>query len=178
MAHTEHPTSEHSHHVIPKSVLLKVFLSLVALTVITVLVAQVDLGVLNVPVALAIAGVKASLVVIFFMALKYDKKVNTLVFSVGAIFVGIFLVFTLIDTAFRGSLGIQDAQTILEQEQAAEELRERDPGAAGLRIAPADFANMGDTTQADTSVANSSADTAGAASPEAEPAGSSSAAPH
>ena len=176
MAHTEHPTSEHSHHIIPKSILLKVFLSLVVLTVVTVLVAQADLGALDVPVALAIAGVKAALVVTFFMALKYDKKVNTLVFSTGAIFVSIFLVFTLIDTAFRGSLGIQNAQTILEEKRRAEELRRRDPGAAGLRITPADFANVGDTTQADTSAASSSADTTGAASPGEESTGSSSAA--
>ena len=177
MAHTEHPTFEHSHHVIPKGILLKVFLSLVVLTVVTVLVAQVDLGVLNVPVALAIAGVKASLVVTFFMALKYDKKVNTLVFSIGAVFVGIFLVFTLIDTVFRGSLGIQNAQTIMEEKRRAEELRERDPGAAGLRISPADFANPGDTTQADTSATGSSADTTGGASPEAAGSSSSAAAP-
>ncbi len=132
------------HHIIPKHVLFKVFGGLIFLTVLTVAIAQVDLGFLNVPVALAIASCKAGLVVYFFMALKYDEGVNRLVFSMGTIFVVIFLLFTLLDTAFRGTVtDIVDEDTIAAEERAEERLRAREPEPEALRIAPADFAAPG-----------------------------------
>ncbi len=138
----------HGHHVIPMAVLLKVFGGLVLLTVVTVLTAQVDLGSFNVPLALTIAFTKAGLVLTFFMALKYDNRVNTLVFSVGALFVAVFLIFTLFDTAFRGDLENVDPQTIGDRQRAEEALRARDPGAAPA-AAPADTTQAAaDTTQA------------------------------
>ena len=142
----------HGHHIIPQSLLLKVFGGLIFLTVLTVLTAtQLDLGAFNVPLALAIAGSKATLVIMFFMALKYDNRVNTLAFVIGAIFVGVFLIFTLCDTAFRGDIRNVDPMTVEERTEYEEALRARDPGEAGLRIAPADFQNeAADTTAADT----------------------------
>lgn len=142
MAHTEH----HGHHIIPTSLLFKVFGALVALTIFTVLTAQVDLGVLNVPLALAIALTKASLVLTFFMALKWDNRVNTLVVSIGSLFVIVFLVFTLFDTAFRGDLDNVDDATIQDQQRIEEALQAREPenlppivpGAGGAATAPAD----------------------------------------
>lgn len=142
MAHAD----GHAHHIIPTSLLFKVFGGLIVLTILTVAAAQVDLGALNVPLALAIAGAKAGLVVIFFMGLKYDKSVNTLIFSVGIIFVVIFLLFTLLDTAFRGTLvDIVSEETIPHQERREEALRAREPAPETQRIAPADFLNA-DTT--------------------------------
>jgi len=98
----------HSHHIIPLRTLSIVFAALLFLTVITVITARIDLGVLNVPLALTIAGTKAILVVLIFMALKYDNKVNMLAVILGVIFVVVFLVLTLADTEFRGSLGITE----------------------------------------------------------------------
>lgn len=135
MAHSEHK----SHHVIPKKILLRVFGGLVFLTILTVAVARVDLGILNVPVALGIAGMKAALVVLFFMALKYDKGVNSLVFTVGTVFVGVFLFFTLLDVVFRGDLGNVQTETISVQERREERLRAQEPADSLLRIAPADY---------------------------------------
>ncbi len=108
MAHAE----EHHHHITPKKTLFIVFGVLVVLTVLTAVTAQIDLGGYNVPLALAIAFTKAALVLAIFMALKYDNRVNTLVFFVGAIFVGVFLLITLMDTAMRGSLGLMEAGVI------------------------------------------------------------------
>lgn len=118
---------EHSHHITPFKTLAAVFGGLVFLTVFTVLSAQVDLGPLNVPLALTIAGFKACLVVFFFMALKYDNKVNTLILAIGVLFVTVFIVFTLFDTAFRGDLSNVDSMTIMEQERAAEGLSATSP---------------------------------------------------
>ncbi len=93
-----------SHHIVPPIVYHRVFGALLVLTVLTVAVAQVHLGPLNVPVALAIALTKASLVAAFFMGLKYDSKVNLLVLAIGLVMVIVFLGFTLLDSAFRGGL--------------------------------------------------------------------------
>lgn len=97
------------HHIIPVRVLASVFGVLVLLTVVTVITARLDLGALNVPLAIAIAASKAALVVSVFMALRHDNHVNALVFFIGTIFVVVFLALTLSDTALRGALGITDA---------------------------------------------------------------------
>lgn len=73
------------------------------LTVITVLAyyiplwLKVDLGAANVIIAMAIATTKASLVVLFFMGLKYDKRFLLVAFLSSLIFLGLFLGFTLLD---------------------------------------------------------------------------------
>jgi len=137
MSHDSH----HGHHIIPLKVLGTVFGALVALTIITVLTAKyVDLGPLNLPLALVIASTKAGLVVAYFMALKYDNKVNTLAFAIGTIFVIVFLTFTLFDTAFRGYVGnmVEDG-TIMDQQAEEEVVRQREPAAETQAISPADF---------------------------------------
>lgn len=161
-----HTDDHHGHHIIPMPLLLKVFGGLVFLTILTVLTAtQLDLGVLNVPLALAIAFTKAALVLAFFMALKYDNRVNTLVFSLGAIFVAVFLIFTLFDTAFRGDLDNVDAETIADQERAEQALLgiapENGHGADAEHGAAADSTDAG--AAAADSTAHSAADTTGAA---------------
>ncbi|MCH8122792.1 MAG: cytochrome C oxidase subunit IV family protein [Bacteroidetes bacterium] len=121
MAHAE-------HHITPKKTLIQVFVALITLTAITVFAAQMDLGPLNVPIALSIAIVKASLVVVIFMALKHDNRMNAVVFLVGAVFVVVFLVLTLFDTAYRGDLPNTVEGTIMEEQAEQDALRARDPG--------------------------------------------------
>nr|MDQ3024157.1 cytochrome C oxidase subunit IV family protein [bacterium] len=57
-------------HIVPFSILIGTFGGLIFLTVVTVAASYVDFGRLNLWVALFIAGIKASLVVYFFMHLK------------------------------------------------------------------------------------------------------------
>ena len=128
-------------HIVPKSVLLKVFGALIVLTVVTVGVAYVPLGPLGVPVAIGIATAKATLVVLFFMHLKYDNPVNALTFTIGTIFVVVFIAITLLDTAFRGDLGNVDRRTVKQiqaEQERAQQGQEALP-AESLRIAPADY---------------------------------------
>jgi len=129
------------HHVLPKDTLFKVFGGLIVLTIITVAVTYVPLGPLNVPVAIAIATAKAALVVLFFMALKYDNPVNALTFTIGIIMVVVFITFTLFDTAFRGDMGNVSSQTVeeieREQKEAQEQMDQLSP--EDLRVAPADY---------------------------------------
>jgi len=129
------------HHILPKDTLFKVFGGLIVLTVLTVAVAYVPLGPLAVPVAIGIAATKATLVVLFFMALWYDNPVNALTFTIGIIMVMVFITFTLFDTAFRGDLGNVEAQTVQEMDREAKEAQEKmdQLSPEDLRVAPADY---------------------------------------
>lgn len=129
------------HHVLPKATLFKVFGGLIVLTIVTVAAAYVPLGPLNVPVAIVIAASKATLVVLFFMALKYDNPVNALTFTIGIIMVFVFITFTMFDTAFRGDLSNVAPQTVEEMEREEEEAQEQmdQLSPEDLRITPADY---------------------------------------
>lgn len=74
-------------------------LALFVLTAITVIVARFDFGsnFVNLMIAMAIATVKASLVVLFFMHLRWEKGMNAIVFLSSVFFVGVFMVFTFLD---------------------------------------------------------------------------------
>lgn len=89
-------------HVSPTSTYLKIFAGLVVLTLLTVAVYQVHLGALNLVVAIVIATIKATFVVLYFMHMKYENKFNALVFVSSLLFAGIFLAYTLNDTEYRG----------------------------------------------------------------------------
>jgi cytochrome c oxidase subunit 4 len=77
---------EASHtHVVPPRVYVAIFLALMALTALTTWVAYIDLGALNVVIMLAIAGFKASLVVLWFMHARYESRL-TKVTILGSVF--------------------------------------------------------------------------------------------
>ena len=92
-------TTIHSTMTIPR--LLGVLGILLALTALTVSASKIDLGVLNIWIALGIASVKASLVLLFFMHLKYENRFIKLALlgTVGCIALIISLLFW--DIAFR-----------------------------------------------------------------------------
>ena len=94
-AHEEH---HGPGHIISFKYTLGTFLALMVLTVVTVGVAQFDLGAMDMPVALLVAGVKATLVCLFFMHLRWDRPINTLVLSGSIFFVVLFLIITMFDT--------------------------------------------------------------------------------
>ncbi|OIP36186.1 MAG: hypothetical protein AUK27_02230 [Deltaproteobacteria bacterium CG2_30_66_27] len=81
--------------------LLLVFAALLLLTVVTVLVSYVDLGLGNVAVALLIASVKASLVALFFMHLKGESRLVWGFALVPIVFLALILFGTLVDTMLR-----------------------------------------------------------------------------
>ena len=85
---------------------LVVFVVLLALTALTVLVARLDLGPLNTPVALVIAAGKATLVVLFFMHLKEAPGILWLAAGAGFFWLGILILLTMSDFATRGVLPI------------------------------------------------------------------------
>jgi cytochrome c oxidase subunit 4 len=85
-------------HTTPISLLVGVLAALMVLTVITVLVTGIDLGAQgNLVVAMAIATVKAALVVMFFMHLVWDKKLHLILFLTSVLFLILFLSISVTD---------------------------------------------------------------------------------
>ena len=75
---------EHAEeHIVGPKVYLTIFLILLALTATTTGVAFIDLGVYNAVVAVAIACIKASLVVLFFMHIHYSSRLLKLTVGAG-----------------------------------------------------------------------------------------------
>ena len=86
-----------SEHVVSWRVYVTVFIALVLLTVVTFQAAGHDFGPFNTLIALAIAVVKASLVVLYFMHLRYSSRLTTLVVFAGFVWLGILILLTLSD---------------------------------------------------------------------------------
>ena len=63
-------------HIVPLRIYFLVFTALMVGTALTVMAARVDLGPMNIVVALVIAGVKAALVVLYFMHMRYSHRLN------------------------------------------------------------------------------------------------------
>jgi cytochrome c oxidase subunit IV len=93
--HDEHGIS----HVASVKVLLGTGGTLLLLTLVTVLATKVDFGAnINLGIAMAIAVLKATLVILFFMHLKYDKLFHSVVFVSAILAAALFVGFTLMDT--------------------------------------------------------------------------------
>jgi len=91
--------STHEHHVTSLPTLFATFIALVALTILTSALAQVNLGRADIFVTLGIATVKAALVAMIFMHLMHDKALNgiILLFTLG--FAALFICFASMDTS-------------------------------------------------------------------------------
>ena len=91
-----------SGHVASKSSYYGIFGALMVLTAVTVGVAFVNLGTMNFPVALAIAITKATLVVLFFMHVKYSSRLTKMIVGMAFFFLIILFALTLTDYMSRG----------------------------------------------------------------------------
>lgn len=89
------------HHVHPKKFYVFTFLSLIVLTAITTGAAFVDLGALNTVVALAVAVLKATLVVLFFMHLKEQTGLTRIVIVVALLWLTVLIGITASDVFTR-----------------------------------------------------------------------------
>jgi cytochrome c oxidase subunit 4 len=91
----------------PKNVLpiyFRVFGALLVLTAITVSVAFLDLGFMNTFVAVTIAVIKATLVLLFFMHVRYSGRLIWVFAGAGFVWLAILVAFTLSDVLTRGWL--------------------------------------------------------------------------
>ena len=96
--------AEHSEHIVPSSLYWIIFITLIIGTGLTAWIATVDLGPFNTVVALVIATCKASLVVLFFMHVKYTSEKMTKAILISAVFwLLLLLILSLADYSSRRS---------------------------------------------------------------------------
>jgi cytochrome c oxidase subunit 4 len=86
-----------AEHIVSRKTYFIIFIALMVLTGLTVLVATVDLGVFNAIVALSIAVLKATLVVLYFMHVRYSSRLTWVFVVAGLFWFGILVAFTLSD---------------------------------------------------------------------------------
>jgi cytochrome c oxidase subunit 4 len=92
-------------HVSSKGLYYTIFASLFVLTMVTVGIARLDLGAMNTPIALAVAGVKATLVILFFMGVKYNTPLTKVVAASGFVWLIILFGMTMGDYLTRAWIG-------------------------------------------------------------------------
>jgi len=93
----------HAGHVSSPGFYIVIFAALLILTFATVLVARIDLGVMNDVVALGIAVTKAVLVLLFFMHVRYSTRLTALTAVGGFLWLAILIGITLTDYMSRGA---------------------------------------------------------------------------
>ena len=131
---------EDNHHVSPVWQFTAVFIALLFLTGLTYLVSFAGLGAASLPVAMLVAVMKATLVVLFFMHLFYEDRFYAFVFCTSLLFIGIFFTFTLFDMNTTDELndeggiewkkGVEDSAREAEA-HAAKVKADAEAGAAG-----------------------------------------------
>ena len=94
------------HIIVPVRTYVAVFATLLVLTALTYVVATQDFGWLNTPIALAVALAKASLVVIYFMGVRYNTPLTKVVVVAGFFWLFILFGLTLNDYLTRPWLGV------------------------------------------------------------------------
>ena len=92
-----HSTEAPTHHVTPKKTYYLIFGALIVLTGVTVGAAYLNLGILNTPIALAIAIFKASLVILYFMHVRYSTRLTWVVVIGSFLWLGVLFVLTFTD---------------------------------------------------------------------------------
>lgn len=110
-----HELPHHGHVILRTSTLVAVLSALLVLTVLTVASSRAEVWIastfhveiphlVNVLIALSIAVVKCILVAMFFMQLKYDNPLNTIVFLFCLFAFALFLFFSMTDLGARGTI--------------------------------------------------------------------------
>jgi cytochrome c oxidase subunit IV len=97
-------SNNQQHHIVSAKTYTLVFIALLFLTVITVAAAQIDFGPLNLTIAMLIAVVKATLVALVFMGLRWDSGMArvAMIVSIGCLF--LFILFTVLDFTTRANM--------------------------------------------------------------------------
>jgi cytochrome c oxidase subunit 4 len=93
-------------HIVSPKIYYAIFIALTVLTVVTWSIAKLDLGKMNAVVALTIAVIKATLVVLYFMHVRYSSRLTWVFVCAGFFWLAIMVALTLSDYMTRGWLTI------------------------------------------------------------------------
>ena len=116
-----HGGPDHVPHVTPLSTYFLVFATLIILTVITVGVSYFDFGGANLFIALFVATIKGTVVAAWFMHLKGDERMNSLLLASAFVFLAIFIGLTAIDLLQRGQADPDEARRVYNLQQPFDE---------------------------------------------------------
>ncbi|MDJ0624001.1 MAG: cytochrome C oxidase subunit IV family protein [Desulfocapsaceae bacterium] len=92
---------QEEQHILSYKLLAVVLFSLLVLTCVTVGISYIDMGFFNVPMALLVATVKSTLVLLFFMHLKFEGTLIVVSFTSTVVILCMLISFTFWDVAFR-----------------------------------------------------------------------------
>ncbi|PLY00391.1 MAG: cytochrome-c oxidase [Desulfuromonas sp.] len=92
---------EHKHEPVPYRTFIKVWIALLALTVVTVVVSRIHFGAANIWIALGIASVKSSLVIFIFMHLRQESRLFKIGLLILLVILAIFIGLTFTDILYR-----------------------------------------------------------------------------
>ena len=98
------------HHILPVKTYVLTLLALLTLTAITVLVARFDFGTLNIVIAMGVAIVKASIVLLIFMGMRWEKGISWVLLLSGLSALILFFLLTFADVAYRDLRDPMEAQ--------------------------------------------------------------------
>lgn len=101
---TVHHQDEHSHHIMPVTTYLAVFIALLVLLGVTVGVSFLDLGIFSRVVAVTIAAIKAGLIFAYFMHLRYSPKLVWAFAGIGFAWFVLLFTITMGDYIARGGI--------------------------------------------------------------------------
>jgi len=90
-------SEEHRQHVIPSSIYVGIWAVLMVLTAVTVFASFLELGNWNIVLALVIATIKATLVVLFFMHLYYSSQLTKVTMIAAIFFLFLLLALSMTD---------------------------------------------------------------------------------
>ena len=99
-------SKNHAHVITPVSTYVVVFVLLLIMTFLTYWVATKDFGAMNTPIALGVALFKASLVIIYFMGVRYNTPLTKSVVVAGFFWLIILFGMTMGDYVSRAWLGV------------------------------------------------------------------------
>jgi len=95
-----------TEHVVPFRIYAVIFATLLLLTLVTVDVAFYNVGLMNLPIALAVATTKATLVILYFMHVRYQPPLIAVFAAAGFVWLLLLLTFTLSDFLTRGWIAV------------------------------------------------------------------------
>jgi cytochrome c oxidase subunit IV len=95
--HADHVGHAPAHHQAPLVMYFLVFFGLMIFTVLTVVASRYDLGNLNTPIALGIAVIKATLVILWFMHVIHSPRMTWIVVISSFLWLGVLFVLTFSD---------------------------------------------------------------------------------
>jgi cytochrome c oxidase subunit 4 len=93
--------SEHKNHISSYKSLALVLLSLIVLTILTVTITSVHLGPYNTAAAMFIASIKAAIVLLYFMHLKFDEKIYRFMVTLVLAIYAVVIIITFFDYLYR-----------------------------------------------------------------------------